>query len=139
MTSRGEASAAAAERVNEVQARVRRAARWHGLMWLVLAAATPAFFLGVRAAPDRGFSLWVALAFKAIALGLWIADARRPVRGRTTARLDRPATRAYVVAVIVVVVVGLIVAPSGVPAWYVVITLLPAVPAAVAAAAILRT
>lgn len=129
------------ERVARVQQQVRAAARWHGWMWLTIAVVTPLFLLGTNlgdGAPPS-LSLWVALAFMAVGVGLWVADARRPVRGRSAARVDRPATWAYVGAVVIVVVASLVGDPSGLPAWYVVLTLLPAVPAAVAALVILRS
>ncbi|MTV24762.1 hypothetical protein FTX61_04920 [Nitriliruptoraceae bacterium ZYF776] len=129
------------DRLAQVRSRVRSAARWHGWMWLTIAVVTPAFLLGTNLGDDAppSLSLWVALAFMVIGVALWVADARRPVRGRRAERVDRPATWAYVGATVIVVVASLVDDPTGLPAWYVVLALLPAVPALVAAAAILRS
>lgn len=129
----------AVTRVQQVQGRVHRAARWHAWLWLAIAVATPLFLVGTQAGYDRGWSLWVALGFMGLGLGLWMAENRLPVRGRATERLDRPGTWAYAAAVVVVVVATLVAQPTGVPVWYAVLALVPAVPAAAVGIAILRS
>lgn len=128
----------AAGQVEQVRRRVRTKGRWHGWMWLAMAVATPVFLIGTQVDEYSWLSFWVAIAYMVLGFVLWQVDARRPVRSRAHARVERPATVAFVVTMVVVAVATIVLDPSGAPGWYVVLALLPAVPAAVAAAVVLR-
>ncbi|HEX6195494.1 MAG TPA: hypothetical protein VFZ37_06265 [Jiangellaceae bacterium] len=137
-----------------VKYQVRRKARWHGWVWLAVAVLTPAFLLGTqadlvpRAQPDdRPFvvrllldgEFWIAIGFGAIAATLWILETRRGVIGRETARIDRPATWAYVTAMVAVAVLVIALDPVGTPWWFVAVSFAPSMPCVFAAWRILRS
>lgn len=118
---------------------VRRKGRWHGWVWLTLAVITPMFLIGAYAESVPGdVQFWLAVAFGVVAGTLWIWETRRGLWGREAAAADRPFTRVYMVFVAAVALVAIVFDPTGTPAWYVAIAVLPSVPCLMAAWRILR-
>lgn len=125
---------AALQQAEGVSARVRRQARWHGWAWLIVAVASP-FFLIISAteALPRPVSFWLIIGFMLLAGGLAIWEGRRGVTGRATAVIDRPATWAYVAAMVLVAGVSVAVDITGTPAWFFALAIVPAIPGLIAA------
>lgn len=121
-----------------VAARVRAAARWHGWMWLTIALLTPVFLYGTLGAGlPRAWQFWYALFFGVVGAVLTIWEARRGVIGQPSARVDRPATIAYVIAMVAAALLIGLTEPAG-AAWSAPVALAPAVPCLLAAWRVLR-
>ena len=126
-------------RAEHIGERVRKKARWHGWVWLVVGFATPAFLIGTHAGfVPRPAQFWIAIGFLAIAATLTIWDSRRGVLGLEAARVDKPHTWAYVLSMGVVASISIILSPVGAPTWFVLISFVPSLPCLAAAWRILR-
>jgi len=117
---------------------VGRRVRWTGWVWLVIAVATPLFFLGTSTDwLERPARFWVAIAFMVVTGALAVAAVRREARGevedRRATRIDGPVTWAYVAVVLTMVVLDAVFDTSGAPLWFVVGSLATAVPPLVGA------
>ena len=128
---------AALAEVRAVDARVRSTARRQGWAWVVIGLVTPIFLLVAARGPSPA-SLWTALGYMAVGLALWYLESRRHLRGRAAARIDRPATWAYVGTVVTAAAATVLLDPSGTEPWYVGLALLPALPCLAAAWVVLR-
>lgn len=117
---------------------VRRRARWHGFAWLAVGLLTPPFLIAIGTdAFPREAAFWFAIVFMLVGGTLAIWESRRGVTSRATAAVDRPATWAYVAAMVGVAAVILMVDITGTPGWFVALAMVPAIPALVAARRIL--
>lgn len=119
----------AAERIRRMDTRVRRAGRRAGWIWLLLGAATFAFFVGVGS--GRPLPLVVG------AVGFALA-ARQRVVSAVALRVERPAAYAFMATAVAASAVQIAVQPHAVTWWLVVLTAGAATPCLVAAWRVLR-
>ena len=118
--------------LNEVERshrRIQSAGRWHAWIWLLIAVATPTFFIGTTAqSGDAAFG--TALGFCALAAGLWWWESRqrRRVIQREAARIDGRVTWSYVGLVVVSSLFIMTVMPGDFSLRLVLVAVLPSVP-----------
>lgn len=125
---------AALDQARRMESVAQRRGRWHGWVWLAIGLITPIFLIGAIAeAVSRPIQFWIAISFMVVGATLAIWEARRGLWGREAAKVDRPFTWAYVAAMVAVLLVAIILDPSGPPTWYVALALVPSVPCFIAA------
>ncbi|HEX7097846.1 MAG TPA: hypothetical protein VF377_01290 [Acidimicrobiia bacterium] len=117
---------------------VRRRIRWNGWVWLVIAIATPLFWLGTWTNwLSRPLQFWVAVGFLIVAAMITVVamvrEARRGVVDRRVARMEWPITWAYMAVVFVMAVLVIVFDTSEAPLWFVLGALATAVPGLVGA------
>ena len=125
--------AAAAAEVSRTSGRVRRRARWPGLMWLTVGVAICGFFLATGSG-DRLVSDVVGPLPLALGAVLYVLAARQPVVSQTGAgRIDKPLSYAFLATVVVGTIIKLTVLPERLTGWLVLLAVLMATPCLVGA------
>lgn len=130
---------AALDQARRVENTIRRRARWHGWVWLTIGVITPGFLIGanVNAVPGA-VQFWTAIGFMTVAgvLALW--ETKRGVWGREAVEVDRPATWAYMIAIVAFAIPTIVLDPVTPPIWLIGLALVPSAPCFIAAWRILR-
>lgn len=124
----------ALDHAREVENTIRRRARWHGWVWLTIGILTPVFLIGANAnALPAEAQFWTAIGFMTVGGVLAIWETRRGIWGREAVEADRPATWAYMIAIVAFAIPTIVLDPVDPPLWLIGLALVPSIPCFIAA------
>jgi cation transport ATPase len=108
----------AATEIDRTTRQVRRQARWHGWLFLAVAAVDFGFYIAVGSA-SHSVSRALAPLPILLAAAIFLVASRQPVVGRDAAQVNRPVVAAALAAAIVGLVLYQTVMPQGFSGWLV--------------------